>query len=847
MNSTFLKKALPHVIAIAVFFVMAAVYCKPAFDGKVVSQSDAIGWKGMAQQSIEYKEKNGHFPLWTESGFSGMPAYTIAMEGGSKITTIYFYYLLILGLPMPVYFFFLACVCFYILTQALRINPWVGIISAIGYAYSTFNPIIIAVGHNTQMTAIAEAPAVIAGFLLIFQKKYLLGTSLLAVLLGLQVGTQHLQIVYYTFFVFGFIAIFKFIQSWKEKEVKGFWISFIFFVLGTVVGLGTFAINWLPMQEYVKETKRGGKSELAQNLADKNQTKGGLDKDYAFMWSYGIPETFTLIVPNIYGGGSDGRLITDNSKFVEKASEIGLPEDAALQYANGYAYWGMQPNTAGPVYLGAVICFLAIFAIGYLRSWHKWWLVSIAILGIVLAWGKNFSALNYFLFDYFPFYNKFRAPTQALFLDQLAFPLLAALGVNGLLSDKQSKEIIWKKFKQAVYITSAIVVVLAAFYFMSDYKSDKDARLKDNFASQLVQSMARGKQPTPEMQQQAAQISSGLIKGLQEDRQALLGSDLVRTIVLIAIGASLLGLFIKGKIKEVLLIAGIAVISSYDLVAEARKYLNDDNFVEPADFESAFTPTAADLQISKDPDTNFRVFDAASGEGAFQDSRASYHHNSIGGYSPAKLGLYQDIIDSQLTKGNMMVYNMLNTKYFIERNPANGQTQASVNQDAFGPCWLVKNIKYVDNGNEEMKALGHTNVRDTAIVDKKFESIIKWAPVPDSSASIKLIDNKNDIIDYKFSSKTNQFAVFSEVYYDKGWNAYLDGANVPYCKTDYILRGMPVPAGDHTIEFRFEPKIYRLGNLISVWSSILAYLLVIGAIATAWKTRKRIVGTKQSN
>jgi hypothetical protein len=840
MNSSLLKKTLPHIIAIAVFLIIAIVYCKPAFDGKVVSQSDVIGWKGMAQQSFEYKEKYGHFPLWTESAFSGMPAYTIAMEATSKISTGYLYYLLTLGLPKPVYFFFMACICFYILTQVIRINPWIGIMSSIAYAYCTFDPVIVAVGHDTQMYAIGYAPAIVASFLLIFQKKYLLGTALLAIFFGFQASTQHLQIIYYTVFVAGFITLAYFIYCWKQKKLKHFFISISFAALGAVIGFGTYAISWLPLQEYAKETKRGGKSELVANASDKNKTQGGLDKDYAFNWSYGIPETLTLIVPNIYGGGSEGRLITDNSKFAEKAAEIGYPEDAALQYANSYAYWGTQPNTAGPVYLGAVICLLAIFAMIYLKSWHKWWLISIALFGILLAWGKNFPAFNYFMFDHFPFYSKFRAPTQALFFPQFSFPLLAALGLNDILSDKPSTEALWKKFRLSLYITSAILVVLVAFYFMADYKSDNDARLRDNFSNMLLRSLARGKQPTAEMQQQAAQISSGMMKGLQEDRQSIFGSDLIRTILFIAIAAALLGFYIKGRIKDIVLIGGLAVLSSYDLLAEGRKYLNEDNFVEPNDYESVFNPTPADLLIDKDPEKNFRVFDAASGEVAFRDATVSYHHNSIGGYSPAKLGLYQDIIDSQLAKGNMRVYNMLNTKYFIERNPANGQTQASVNPNAFGSCWLVKGIKYVNNGNEEMKALDNTDVRDTAIVEKKFENMIKFMPVADSVASIKLKDNKNDVVDYKFSSKTNQFAVFSEVYYDKGWSAYLDGNKVPYCKTDYILRGMPVPAGDHTIEFRFEPEIYRLGNTVSVWSSILAYLLLIGAIVMEWRNRKKL-------
>ncbi|HLY69243.1 MAG TPA: YfhO family protein [Puia sp.] len=840
MNSSLIKKALPHIIAIVVFILIAVIYCKPVFDGKVVSQSDVLNWKNMAQQSFEFKEKHGHFPLWTESAFGGMPAYTIAMDATSKVYTAYTSFitsLITLGLPKPINYLFLACICFYILTQVLRINPYLGILSALCYAYATFDPVIIAVGHDTQMQAIGYAPAVIAGILLIFQRKYLLGVALFSIFFGFQISTQHLQIIYYTVITMGFISLAFFIYSLKHKELNNFFISIALAIVGGALGFGTFAISILPVQDYAKETKRGGKSELAVNSNDKNKTEGGLNKDYAFDWSYGIGETFTLIVPGIYGGGSEGKLVSDNSKFVEKATEIGMPEEAALRDANILAYWGNQPNTAGPVYLGAAICFLFIFGLVYAKSWHKWWIIPAALLGILLAWGKNFSSFNYFLFDYFPFYNKFRAPTQALFFPQLVFPLLAAIGINELIISKESKELIWKKFQQAVYVAAGLVIILAAFYFSADFKSPKDARIKQGYESQILQSAARGKQPTAEMQQQATEIGKGLIKGLESDRQSIFEGDLIRTILIMAATVVLMGLYLKDKIKPFVLMMGLMVVCSFDLLAEGRIYLNDDNFVEPSDYESAFNPTPADIQISKDPDKNFRVLDE-SGEW-WQDSKASYFHNSLGGYSPAKLGLYQDIIDSQLSKQNIMVYNMLNTKYIIQRNPSTGQQQAMQNPNAFGPCWLVKNIHFVKDGNEEMKALDSINVKDTAIVQQKFANIIKFMPAADSTASITLAENLNDKLTYRFSAKTNQFAVFSEVYYDRGWNAFLDGQKADYCRVDYILRGMPVPPGNHNIEFRFEPKVYQSANTISVWASVIAIILLVIAGVAEWKNKTR--------
>jgi hypothetical protein len=424
-------------------------------------------------------------------------------------------------------------------------------------------------------------------------------------------------------------------------------------------------------------------------------------------------------------------------------------------------------------------------------------------------------------------------------MPQLAFPLLAALGLSQLLAGKEDKESIWKKFKLSTYVTGGVAVVLIAFYFTSDYRGTNDASLKERFMQGKMQQLSQGKQAAgPEAQQQATATANSLMKSLESDRQSLYGGDLVRTLLLIAAAVALLGFYIKGKIKPLVLMVGLIVLSTYDLLAVGARYLTQDSFVDPADFESSLSPTAADLQIKNDPDKNFRVFDEST-QSPFEDARPSYHHNSLGGYSPAKLGLYQDIIENQLSKGNMQVYNMLNAKYFIQRNPANGQPEARLNSGAFGPVWLVKAIHYVKDGNEEMKALDSINVRDTAIIQQKYQGLVKSEPVPDSTASIKLIENLNDKLTYKFSAKTNQFAVFSEVYYDKGWNVFIDGNKADYYRVDYVLRGMAIPAGEHTIEFRFEPRSYAISDTIATWSHIIAYLLLIAALIYQFKFRKK--------
>ncbi len=827
MNASFLKKAYPHIAAIVLFLLVSIAYNKTALEGKVLYQSDVIGYTAMAKQSNNFKEKHGHFPLWTESMFSGMPAYNIAMDATSDITIGYFYYLFNLGLPKPVFYFFIASVCFYILTQVFRLNFLLSVLGSIAYAFATFNPILVAAGHETELMAIGFMPAVVAGILLILRGRYLGGTALTTLFFGMEVSTQHLQIVYYTGLIVAIIAIVYLVNSWEEKKYKHWLIAFSLIALSLVVGFMNYALTMLPTKEYATETMRGGKSELTQ-ADSKNKTKGGLDKDYAFMWSYGISETLTIFVPGMQGGGSSGKEITGSSKFADKLSEIGYPEDNAIRLANSRSYWGDQPFTSGPVYLGAVICFLFILGIIYVKSWHKWWILAIALAGIMLAWGKNLSFFNYFLFDHLPYYNKFRSPAMALVMPQLAFPLLAILGLQELLESKEQKEVIWKKFKKVLYVAGGLVLLSFLVFVMSDYKSTADNRFKENFANNLVQQMARGKQPTPEMQQQAGQVVSGMMSGLQQDRKGIFESDLIRSTLFVLFAAGLIWFYLLNKIKPVVLLTCLLVISSFDLLAEGKKYLNDDTYVDPESIEESFSLSDADKKIKADPEKNFRVLDESSGD-PFQDSHASYYHNSVGGYHPAKLALYNDLIEHQLTKGNQMVYNMLNTKYIIRKGPNGQEDVATLNPGAFGSCWLVSAIKYVNTADEEMAALDSVNVRDTAIVQRSYATDIPFMPVKDSTASIKLTDNENDRITYQFNAKTNQFVVFSEIYYHKGWDAYIDGKKSAYAKVDYVLRGMSVPAGSHIIEFRFEPRSYVIGNRISVWAAIFTYLLLIAA------------------
>ncbi|MFZ1530383.1 MAG: YfhO family protein [Ferruginibacter sp.] len=843
MKNINFKSLLQHVIAIAVFAIVATIYCKPALNGKVLQQHDTQGWKGMAQQSFEVKEKTGRFPLWTNSMFGGMPTYQIAMEGTSKIgvvigTAANAYSL---WLPLPIAFFFIASLSFYILCIVAGINPWVGMLGGLAYAYSTYNPIIVSVGHNTKMLSIAYAPAVIAGVLMLFQKKYITGLLMTAFFAAVMIGQNHFQIVYYLLIIIAAISIGFIIYSFKNNNLKQGLTATALALLGGMIGLGINAGSIMPTYDYAKETMRGGVSQLSLNAADSsgNKTKGGLDKDYAMRWSAGKMETFTFLVPGLFGGSNGGDEHSSNAKMVQKLSEIGVPEENALAMTNGYSYWGNMSNsfetTSGPVYLGAIICFLFILGLFYVDNWIKWPLAVAALFGIVLAWGNSFMGFNSFMLDHLPFYSKFRAPSMAFVIPQICIPILAVFALDKWLKEKE-EAFAFKNLRLAGITTGALILLLGAFWLMADYTGKADKDIKQNF----VQSFARtapGQQPSPQMMQQAEETAKDLMTALREDRKNETGRDLLRTILFLATAAAVLWLFMKKKINASAAAIVLAVLSFFDLVGIANRYLNNSNFVEAEEFNNVFTLTTADQQILKDPDhANFRVFNQTSN--FTNESVTSYHHNSIGGYHPAKLGLYQDIIEHQLGKGNMNVFNMLNTKYFIMQD-AQGQSVAQQNPYAYGTCWLVKNIKFVKTPNEEMMALDSTNLRETAVANESFSKQIGTLPQFDSTASIRLVERQNDNIKYESNSTTPQFAVFSEMYYNRGWNAYIDGKQTGYAKVNYVLRGLSLPAGKHNIEFKFEPASYYTGNNISFWSNLALFFLAAAGLAMWIMNRKK--------
>ncbi len=841
------KQVLPHLVAVVIFLVLSVVLNKPALEGKVVQQNDVIQWRAMAQQSFEYKEKYGHFPKWTNSMMSGMPTFQIALGPKSpmNIKLDYVQDILTLGFPKPIFYLFIVALCFYLLCIVLGVNPWISILGGIAYAYCSYNPVLIAGGHDTKLMSMAYAPAVLAGLQLIFKQKYWIGSAVLLTSGILMLGQLHQQIVYYTLLIAVFMTVPFIINCIRKKNIKHLAISAIISIgIGAVI-LGTMAMSYWPTYEFTKETMRGGRSELTQKET-KNATKGGLDKDYAFQWSYGKAETMTLLVPNSFGGSSAEGL-GENSKAIEVLQENAqtLPQGFAQQIAQSSPmYWGELLSTQGTVYLGAIVCLLFLFGAFFSKSEHRWWLIAITLFGIVLSWGKNFEAVNYFLFDHLPFYKKFRAPSMALVIPQLSAALLAVIFLNEFV--KTEKEKLWQLFKKCLIVAGATIAVLGLFYFFSDFSNTATGELRKNINEAL--------------QGKGSDFTRSYFNALKADRQAFYLGDMWRTVGFIFVLVAAMFLYAKNWIKPAVVYAALILFCIIDLFGVSKRYLKEENFIDATDLENSYADTQADIQLKTDTGY-YRIINLAfpNGNGygvdvgnSFNDALASYKHNTIGGYSPAKLGLYQDLIERQIykniqgwganpvVKDSFPVLNMLNMKYVIVPDQRDQKlTQAVRNPFAMGNCWLVKEVKFVKNADEEMKALDSFDPAGIAFVDERFKAAVPFSPVYDSTATIRLIENKNDEIKYEFNAAGNQFAVFSEIYYPHGWEAYIDGKKTPYVKTNYALRGLAIPAGKHTVDFIFDPASVRQGEQIARYSNIFAVLFVLFCIFMAWKNRNK--------
>jgi hypothetical protein len=817
---------LPHLIAVVVFLLVAAIYCKPALEHKALQQADVTQWKAMAQNSFQYKEKHKEFPLWTQGMFSGMPAYQIALEANVFTLQGIAYDLLTLWLPKLPAFFFLACLCFYFLSQVLRVNPWIGIIGALAFAYATYNPIALVAGHDTKMTALALLPAFIGSILLIYEKKYLTGLALTALFTMLFIGANHPQIIYYGMIIVAFMSLAYIIRWIKAKDLRHLAIAGSLTLLAGLIGLLCDAASTFTTYDYAPASNRGG-SELA--VAGGIVTKSGLSQEYAFSYSTYKTESFELLVPKIYGGGGDGSDMIDKSKAVEALQSMPPQLGQALQ-GNLQFYWGgIGESTGGPAYAGAIICFLAILAFFVLDNKHKWWILAACVLSFMMSWGGYFLDFNTFLLNHLPGYNKFRAPSVILVIPNFLFCVLAILSLQQLLVlPAADRKAFWEKYKKALYFTGGLVVILFLLYLSFDYTTAMD---KD------LQKRASGQQP------QVLEYVHNFLSGLKEDRQSLFLGSFIRSLLFVAAAALLAGLAIKGKLKPILAIGVIGALAFIDLMGMDVQYLNYDRYQEEDEAQAAFTPTPSDQAVLRDPSW-FRVLDLRQGglNSLTYGAPTAYFHHSIGGYHPAKLSIYNDLIDNQLFKfpDCMPVINMLNTKYIFQPTP-NGHDSVILNPGALGPAWFVQTVKYAATPRAVMDGLTGLDTKDTALL---FSSDRLAIGVPDSAGAaspgdtITLQKPDNDEMIYNSQTSGRRFAVFSEVFYDRGWHAYIDGTETPIIRTNYVLRGLSVPAGKHTIRFTFHPASFYTGKTLQMLAGLVLLVLLIAAAAMEWMPTK---------
>lgn len=820
MNKMNWKALLPHFIAVVIFVVVAFMFCKPASEGKVLQQHDVTQWKGMAQNCYDYKDKHGHFPLWTNGMFSGMPSYQIVMDGDNPVNISIFMQIISLHLPKPMNFFFIACICFYFLSQVMRINPYIGIMGALGYAYATYNPIIIVAGHDTKMMAIAYLPFLIGSILLIFRKQYWWGLALTAISASFLIQANHMQITYYGFMIVSAMSLSYLIIWIKEKDFKHIALTFGLLIIGGGAAVGYNAVNLMTTYEYAKETIRGGSV-----LSDKNSktTATGLSKDYAFSYSMYKAEPLVLMFPYAFGGSNSGIEVSEDESKAIKATQD-MPQQLGHDLRDFIQfYWGGIGGTSGPPYIGAIICFLALLGFVVVDNKYRWWMLGISVLAIVMSWGQFFEGFNLFLLNHLPMYNKFRAPSMIMVIPTFVFSMMAMASFDTILK-YEDKEELWKKLKKGFLIAGAIFAIALLVFVSSDFKGEPEKVLNNKIAQ--IQDI--------QQRESLLQTVHPFIKGLMDDRKDLFLSSIFRSFLFIIVPVLAIYLFVKKKINSLIVIVAVALFAFIDVMSIDVKYMKDENFQDDNDTETTFKKTDADQMILNDTGY-YRVFNLTQGaQAAFnQGALNSYYHKSVGGYHPAKLSIYQDLIEHQLYNfpNCMPVVNMLNTKYIVTPGQAqNAPPMVQINPNALGACWFVKGIVVKKTPNEIMDCLTTLDTKDSAVISEDDKALATASAQADSTAKISLVKNDNDFIEYSSNSSAAQFAVFSEVYYKEGWKAYIDDKETPIVKTNYVLRGLSVPAGNHKITFEFKPSAYYGSMKTSVAASGLMWLMLFAAI-----------------
>ncbi len=832
-----MKKLLPDLIAILAFVLLSFAYFFPAdIENRILFQHDTAAGAGAGQEVKEYYEQTGERSRWTNSLFGGMPMYQIAPSYDSTKSLQWVQKAYQLFLPDYVCLTFMLMLGFYILLRVFGIPVWLAGLGGIMWAFSSYFFILISAGHIWKFITLAYVPPTIAGIVLAYRGKLLWGGILTALFVALQITSNHVQMSYYFFFVILFFVGAYFEKAWRTKTLPQFFKASAVLIVAALVGIAANVSNLYHTYAYSKETMRG-KSELVQTGDAAKQTSSGLDRDYITQWSYGIDETLTLLVPNFKGGASAA--LSQSETAMSKAN----PMYSSL-YGSLTQYFGTQPMTSGPVYVGAFVLFLFVLGCFIVKGPLKWALIGATFFSIVLSWGKNFMPLTDFFIDYVPLYNKFRAVSSILVIAEFTIPLLAIFALKRLLEEPEILKQEKKPLGISLLLTAGIALLLAVApgSIGSGYVPAQEAQMLQNAVNQQMI-------PANEL--------SGILANLGEMRAELVSSDALRSFIIIGIGCSLLWLYASGKLRSSLTIAGITILCLADMWGVNKRYLNDAQFVPHSIRTETFTKTNTDELILQDTSLDYRVLNFATS--TFDDNNTSYWHKSVGGYHPAKLRRYQEMIEHHIspemqaaykaiaTAGGEMdsvdankfrVLNMLNTKYFIFPAGQQRQTVPILNPHAYGNAWFVNKVQYVNNANEEIDALDSIIPTETAVVDARFKDVLKGATesYKDSLSSIRLTSYTPNRLTYETNNVQDGIAVFSEIYYPDGWHVTIDGQPAELARADYILRTMYVPAGQHTIEMRFDPTSLHVTEGIAYGALA---LLVIGIIAAVLVVKKK--------
>lgn len=834
-----MKKLLPDLIAILAFVLLSFAYFFPAdIENRILFQHDTAAGAGAGQEVKEYYEQTGERSRWTNSLFGGMPMYQIAPSYDSTKSLQWVQKAYQLFLPDYVCLTFMLMLGFYILLRVFGIPVWLAGLGGIMWAFSSYFFILISAGHIWKFITLAYVPPTIAGIVLAYRGKLLWGGILTALFVALQITSNHVQMSYYFFFVILFFVGAYFEKAWRTKTLPQFFKASAVLIVAALVGIAANVSNLYHTYAYSKETMRG-KSELVQTGDAAKQTSSGLDRDYITQWSYGIDETLTLLVPNFKGGASAA--LSQSETAMSKAN----PMYSSL-YGSLTQYFGTQPMTSGPVYVGAFVLFLFVLGCFIVKGPLKWALIGATFFSIVLSWGKNFMPLTDFFIDNVPLYNKFRAVSSILVIAEFTIPLLAIFALKRLLEEPEILKQEKKPLGISLLLTAGIALLLAVApgSIGSGYVPAQEAQMLQNAVNQQMI-------PANEL--------SGILANLGEMRAELVSSDALRSFIIIGIGCSLLWLYASGKLRSSLTIAGITILCLADMWGVNKRYLNDAQFVPHSIRTETFTKTNTDELILQDTSLDYRVLNFATS--TFDDNNTSYWHKSVGGYHPAKLRRYQEMIEHHIspemqaaykaiaTAGGEMdsvdankfrILNMLNTKYFIFPAGQQRQTVPILNPHAYGNAWFVNKVQYVNNANEEIDALDSIIPTETAVVDARFKDVLKGTTesYKDSLSSIRLTSYAPNRLTYETNNAQDGIAVFSEIYYPDGWHVTIDGQPAELARADYILRTMYVPAGQHTIEMRFDPTSLHVTEGIAYGALA---LLVIGIIVAVLIAKRKYV------